>query len=219
MLEKKLAQSAYANIDWQKQSSNRLVEGLDYCPSLSSPVASNPFIISFRSKVISRVKFTKQDPKNYIQIKGLNIMQSRLYNSWTESTSNNHKQKSNAASPPKIKPEKRRLIFWKQANFLQKSKTDFILVLDQFLQKLGISTYMRFSRVGYFQSSTIYRLLTKMFNSKDLIRHHSKILIQAAKLINERVIQMESLKWWDRIKIYRMSLIRYLGKRKIEILS
>lgn len=111
MLEKKLAQSAYANIDWQKQSSDKLVEGLDYCSSSSSPVASNLFIMPSRSKIISRIKFTKLAVKSYAQIEKLSITQSGFNNSWTEITSNNCKQKISAASLPKMKPEKKRLIF------------------------------------------------------------------------------------------------------------
>lgn len=115
-LEKKLAQNAYTNTNWQKQSSHRLVEGSDCCLSWSSLVASNLFTILSSLKVISRVKSTKPALKSYAQIAASNAIQSILDNSWIKVTSNNHKQKGNAASPLNEKSEKRRLIFWKQAN-------------------------------------------------------------------------------------------------------
>lgn len=112
-LEKKLAQSAHANTDWQKQSSDGLVEGSDYCPSSSSPAANNLSTILSSSKVISKVKSTMPALKSYTQIAASNAIQSALNNSWIEVTNNNRKQKGNAASPPKMELEKRRLIFRK----------------------------------------------------------------------------------------------------------
>lgn len=78
---------------------------------------------------------------------------------------------------------------------------------------------MRFNRVNYFQLDTISRLFTERSNTENLIRHHSNILIQATKSIDEGVIKVKPLEWWHRLKIHRMPLIRYFGKEKIEVLS
>lgn len=91
MLEKKLAQNAYANINWQKQNSDRVVEGSDCCPSSNSLAVSNLFTILSSLKVISRVKSIKPALKSYAEIVVLNATQSVLDNSWTKVTSNNRK--------------------------------------------------------------------------------------------------------------------------------
>lgn len=48
-------------------------------------------------------------------------------------TNSNCQQKSNIASIPKVDIKKRRLVFCKQVNLLQKLKTDLILVLNKSL--------------------------------------------------------------------------------------
>lgn len=218
-LENELAQSAHANTNRYKQSSDGLVEGLDRRQSSSSPAASNPSTIPSSSKVISRIKSTKPAPKSYAQIAASNTTQSALDNSWTEVTSNNRKRKGNAASPPKVETGKRRLIFRKQANSPQKSEADLMLVLNESLQKAGVPAYMRFSRVGYSQSGAISALLTERSNAEDLIRHHSNTLIRAAKSIDEGVIGVEALERWHRLKVHGMPLMRYLGEGRMEVLS
>ena len=141
----------------QKKPANKMylttddgpVEASDRRPSSSSPAASNPSTIPSSSKVIGGMKLTKPAPKSYAQIAASNPTQSASDNSWTEVTSNNRKRKGNAASPPKVEPEKRRLIFRKQANLPQKSEADLMLVLNESLQKAGVPAYVRFSRVVY----------------------------------------------------------------------
>ena len=98
----------------QKKPANKMhlttddgpVEASDRRPSSSSPAASNPSTIPSSSKVIGGMKLTKPAPKSYAQIAASNPTQSASDNSWTEVTSNNRKRKGNAASPPKVEPEK-----------------------------------------------------------------------------------------------------------------
>lgn len=105
ILEKELALNTYANTDWQKQNSDRLVESSDSYPSLYSPAASNSSIIPSSSKVISEVKFTKPVLKSYIQIAVSNTTQNTVNNLQIKVTNNNCKCKGNTASLTKIKLE------------------------------------------------------------------------------------------------------------------
>lgn len=56
------------------------------------------------------------------------------------------------------------------------------------------------------------------YNAKDLLKNYSTVLIRAAKLIDERIINIEALERWHRLKVYGMPFIYYLGERKIELL-
>lgn len=55
------------------------------------------------------------------------------------------------------------------------------------------------------------------FNVKNLLRDHSTILIQTANFVEEEVIRIEILKYWHKLKIREMFLMRYLGGEKIEL--
>ncbi len=44
------------------------------------------------------------------------------------------------------------------------------------------------------------------------------MLIRAAKSIDEKVIGIEALERWQKLKVQEMSLARYLGDGKIELL-
>lgn len=68
---------------------------------------------------------------------------------WTEVTGNSRRRKATSPNPSKIELEKRRVIFRREASSPQKSESDLMLALNESLQKAGISTYTRFSRVGY----------------------------------------------------------------------
>ena len=119
---------------------------------------------------------------------------------------------------PKVEAEKKQVIFRTEANFSQRSKANLIFVLNKLLQRAGIPTYTRFSKVRYLQSRAILVLFTKKSNTKNLIKDYSKALIRAAKSVHESVIKVEVLKRWQKLKIYRMFLLYYFGERKIELL-
>lgn len=121
-------------------------------------------------------------------------------------------------NPPKLEPEKRRVIFQHEPIFAQNSKADLILVVNESLQKAGILVYTRFSRVGYLQLRAISALLTEKSSAKNLVRNHFNILIRTAKSVNEKIIGIEALERWQSLKIHGMSLAQYLGDRKIELL-
>ncbi len=114
----------------------------------------------------------------------------------------------------KLEPEKRRVIFRREAGLPQKSEEDLMLVLNESLQKTGAPAYIRFCRVGYAQSGAISALLTEKASAEDLVKEHSNVLIRAAKSIDEAVIGVEALERWQRLKVHGMSLARYFGEGK-----
>lgn len=93
-----------------------------------------------------------------------------------------------------------------------------MLVLNEALQRANFPAYIRFSKVGYSQLDTISGLLTEKSHAEDLLRDYSTILIQAAKSMDERVIKVEKLERWHRLKVHGMHLIQYLKERKMELL-
>lgn len=93
-----------------------------------------------------------------------------------------------------------------------------MLSLNKSLQKAGIPGYTRFSWVGYSQSRAISALLTEKSSVEQLISNYSNIIIRAAKAIDGGMIRVEALERWERLKVHGMSLARYLGERKMEIL-
>lgn len=137
---------------------------------------------------------------------------------WTEVVGKNQKRKNTTPNPPKLEPEKRRVVFRREPTSARKSEADLILMLNESLQKAGIPAYIRFSRVGYSQSGAISALLTEKANAENLVRDHSNMLIRAAKSIDEKVIGIEALERWQRLKMHGMLLARYLGKGKMELL-
>ena len=215
-LGKELGQSTHANTNRQRPSSEGLGESPDCRPSSSSPAANNAPTVP---RAISGIKSAKPATISYAQVAASNVTQSRSNNSWTEVTSSNRKRKSNAASPPKVEPEKRRFIFRERANSPQKSEADLMLVLNESLQKAGVPAYVRFSRVGYSQSGAVSGLLTERSNAEDLIKQHSNTLIRAAKSVDEGVIGVEALERWHRLKVHGMPLLRYFGEGRMEVLS
>lgn len=60
------------------------------------------------------------------------------------------------------------------------------------------------------QTRAISALLTEKSNVENVVRDHSNILIRAAKLVNEKVIDIEALERWERFKMHKMSLEQYL---------
>ena len=112
---------------------------------------------------------------------------------WTEVRYSNRKQKNSPSSPPKTEPEKRRVIFRRATTSPRKSEADLILVLNKALQQVNLLGSVRFSKVGYFQLSAIFGLLTEKSYTEDLLRNHSTALIRAAKSVDEGVIGVEAL--------------------------
>lgn len=93
-----------------------------------------------------------------------------------------------------------------------------MFAFNEALQRARIPTYTWFNQVEYSQVVVISRLLTKKSNAKQLVNNHSNILMKAAKAVNLEVIRIKGLRHWQKLNIYGMSLVRYFGKKKVEIL-
>lgn len=76
-----------------------------------------------------------------------------------------------------------------------------------------------FSQVSYSQSGTISALFTEKEDTTKLLKIHTNILIQAAKMIDRAVIGIEALEHWQSLKTYGTPLQRYQGKGRIELLK
>lgn len=67
------------------------------------------------------------------------------------------------------------------------------------------------------QFKVIFALFTKKSSIEQLVDNYSNILIRTTKAINVGVIRIKALEHWQRLKIYIILLVRYLGERKIEL--
>lgn len=70
----------------------------------------------------------------------------------------------------------------------------------------------------YLQFKAISALFIEKSNAKELIGSYSNILMKSAKLIDKKVDKVEVPIRWQQLKVYGMSIARYLGEGKIEIL-
>ena len=157
--------------------------------------------------------------KSYAQMAASSLPKIAAEKAWTEVTGSSQRRKANMPNTAKVEPDKRRIIFRREALSPQKSEVDLMLALNKSLQKAGIPpAYTRFSRVGYSQSGAISALLTEKSSAEQLVNNHSNILIRAVKTVDMGVIGVEALERWQRLKVHGMSLARYLGKRKMEVL-
>lgn len=121
----------------------------EYNLALNTLIIKNTQAIPSSLKIINGKKAIKPSFKSYAQITAANVVQNPLEKAWTEVTSSNYKQKGILSNIPKIESEKRQVIFWKEATFSHKSKTDLMLILNELMQKVRILAYIRFSQAGY----------------------------------------------------------------------
>lgn len=163
-------------------------------------------------------ELTNLPRKIYAQMAASGLVKITTEKAWIEVIGNSRRQKATSPNPSKIEPEKRRVIFRQKASLPQKSKVHLMLVLNESLQKAGISAYTRFSRVRYSQSGAIFALLIEKSSAEQLVGNHSTILIRAAKAIDAGIIGVEALERWQKLKIHGMSLTRYLREGKMEVL-
>lgn len=91
----------------------------------------------------------------------------------------------------------------------QNSEADLMLVLNESLQKSGIPVYTRFNKVGYLQLGAIFALLMEKSSAENLVRDHSNMLIRAVKSIDKKVICIQALEQWQKLKVYEISLAQY----------
>lgn len=100
----------------------------------------------------------------------------------------------------------------------QKSDIDWIFALNKSLLKVEIPAYIQFNRVKNLSSKIISALFIKKSRTKKLFDNHSNILIKTASIEDMGIMRIETLECWQKWKIYGMSFVKYLEKRKMELL-
>lgn len=88
------------------------------------------------------------------------------------------------AAEAKVERRGRRILFARKNGSQQKSEADLMLALNEALQKAGIETRVRFSRVGYAPSGSISALLTEKADAAMPIPSKSNLLIREAKSVD-----------------------------------
>lgn len=102
-----------------------------------------------------------------------------------------------------------RILFPRKEEHSKKLKKDIILALNKALQKVEESALIQLNRVKYLQSGAILALLTKKANKKALLKSCKNISIKTVKIIDIEVVRVETLQYWQCLKVYRMPLDRY----------
>lgn len=67
------------------------------------------------------------------------------------------------------------------------------------------------------QSGVISILLREKSNVENKVKNLFNILIKTAKSFDKKIANIESLEEWEILKIYKISLMQYLGNGKIEL--
>lgn len=93
-----------------------------------------------------------------------------------------------------------------------------MFALNEILKQADVLAYIRFSKIGYSQSSAISGLSIEKLDTENLLKDHSTTLIQVVKSRDKKVINVKALEPWYRPKVNRMSLLHYLKKRNMELI-
>ena len=140
---------------------------------------------------------------------------------WTQVKYKNRKpsQQHPIKSTLKAKHQGRRILFPRKTTGRQMSEADLMLVLNEALAKAGEGVDICFSRVRYLPSGAVFALLIEKANAGLLVPRLSNTLIQAAKTVDAAIVGVEILEHWQRLKVHRMSLYRYLDEGKMGLLK
>ena len=88
--------------------------------------------------------------KSYSQMAASGLSKIATEKAWTEVTGSSQRRKAATPNTPKVEPEKRRIIFRREALSPQKSEADLMLALNESLQKAGVPAYTRFFFFSFF---------------------------------------------------------------------
>lgn len=94
-----------------------------------------------------------------------------------------------------------------------------MLALNEALERAGVESKVRFIRVRYAPSGSISALLSEKADATMLLSQRSNLLIRAAKTIDDAVVGVEVLEQWHSLKVHGMSLERYFGPGKMELVK
>ena len=180
------------------------------------PSQAQKITSSTETSTVSVVRQT--DRRNYASVAASQPSQ-KPKQPWTRVSYKSRKPPIHRSGPPKAKYQGRRILFPREISGQHKSEVDLMLMLNETLQKVGETQDIRFSRVRYALLRAISALLTKKANAGLLVLRWSNLLIWAAKSVNASVVQIEILENWQCLKVYGMSLERYLGDGKMDLLK
>ncbi len=65
----------------------------------------------------------------------------------------------------------------------------------------------------------MFALLNEKANAGSIVPWLSNVLIRAAKTVDQAIVGVEILEHWQRLKVHRMSLERYLGEGSMDLLK
>lgn len=136
---------------------------------------------------------------------------------WTKVSYRNRKN----GAPVAVKAEQRgrKILFPRKNGGQLTSEADLMLALNEALQKAGVESKVRFSRLQYAPSGSVSALLTEKTDATMILPQRSNLLIRAAKTIDDVVVGVEILEQWQRLKVHGMSFKRYLEPGKLELLK
>ena len=157
-----------------------------------------------------------KEPRSYATVAAAKPAQTPTQ-PWTKVSYGNRKIKSSAAT--QVEQRGRRILFPRKDGGEFKSEADLMLALNESLQKAGVDPKVRFSRVRYAPSGSISALLLEKADASMLLPQRSNLLIRAAKTVDDAVVGVEIFEQWQRLKVHEMSLDRYLGPGKLELLK
>ena len=165
----------------------------------------------------SQVRSVKpKEPRSYATVAAAKPAQTPTQ-PWTKVSYGNRKIKSSAAT--QVEQRGRRILFPRKDGGELKSEADLMLALNESLQKAGVDPKVRFSRVRYAPSGSVSALLLEKADATTLLPQRSNLLSRAAKTVDDAVVGVEILEQWQRLKVHGMSLDRYLGSGKLELLK
>lgn len=99
----------------------------------------------------------------------------------------------------------------------QMSEADLMLAENKVLQKARMSLETLFCQVRYLSSSAVSALFTQNINARVVIPSLLNVFIWVIKTVDSTIVRVEIIKYWQRLKVYRISLERYLNKKSMEL--
>lgn len=91
--------------------------------------------------------------------------------------------------------------------------------MNETLQKMREWSKCDYVIVYYTLFGSISAFFTKQADVSILLPQKLNLLIRVAKLVDQVVIGLEILKHWQHFKVHEMSIARYLGSNKIDLLK
>ena len=83
---------------------------------------------------------------------------------------------------------------------------------------MGKSALICFHKLSYPLLGAILALLNKKRNTTKLLIIRINVIIRATKAMDATIFNIERLEYWQRLKVYGIILLKYLGSAKMKLL-